>query len=140
MIAEDATAAELREALDVLERVRAGASAGWSTLGPPSELLERAPAEAAEALGLDRVLLSRIEDGSLVAESLHARRRGGAALAALGAPVVLDYPLVEGEVLRRRRPQLVACRTTTRRTAGSVRRGAALARATSPRRSCSTAA
>ena len=39
--------------------------------GPVSEIVDRAPAEAAAALGLDRVLLSRIDDGS-------ARRRGAA--------------------------------------------------------------
>lgn len=78
-------------------------------LGPPTEILERAPAEAAVALGLDRVLLSRIEDGLLVAESLHCGADGGALMEALShEPVKLDYPLVEGEVLRRRRPQVVA--------------------------------
>jgi LuxR family transcriptional regulator, regulator of acetate metabolism len=104
VISDDSTAAELRDALDVLERVRA-AVGRLVDAGPPSVLLERAPGEAAEAIGLDRVLLSRIEDGSLVAESLWA---GGAA-AAIGetAPVVLGYPLVEAEGLRRRKPLLV---------------------------------
>jgi LuxR family transcriptional regulator, regulator of acetate metabolism len=80
-------------------------------LGPVSELLERAPAEAALALDLDRVLLSRVEDGLLVPESLYVRGSPEGAAADLeplrGSPVKLDYPLVEGEVLRRRRPQLV---------------------------------
>jgi DNA-binding CsgD family transcriptional regulator len=69
-------------------------------------LLERAPAEVAEALGLDRVLLSRIADGSLVAASLWERGTVGA----VGElePVVLGYPLVEAEALRRRRPLLAA--------------------------------
>jgi DNA-binding CsgD family transcriptional regulator len=80
-------------------------------LGPVSELLERAPAEAALALDLDRVLLSRVEDGALVPESLYSQ--GGPEEAASdlellrGEPVKLEYPLVEGEVLRRRRPELV---------------------------------
>jgi DNA-binding CsgD family transcriptional regulator len=104
VIAEDATAAELRSALDVLERVRVGVGR-LADAGPPSVLLERAPAEAAEAVGLDRVLLTRIADGELVAESLWV---GGAA-AAVGElePVVLGYPLVEAEALRRRRPLMV---------------------------------
>lgn len=77
-------------------------------LGPPSEILERAPAEAAAALALDRVLLSRIEEGMLVPESLHAGNGAAETLAALGEQTVkIDYPLVEGEVLRRRRPQVV---------------------------------
>jgi LuxR family transcriptional regulator, regulator of acetate metabolism len=80
-------------------------------LGPVSELLERAPQEAADALDLDRVLLSRVEDGLLVPESLYVRGSPEAAASDLEqlrhGPVKLDYPLVEGEVLRRRRPQLV---------------------------------
>jgi GAF domain-containing protein len=80
-------------------------------LGPPSELLERAPAEAAAALDLDRVVLSRVDNGRLLAQSLHApawQYSAEEALAALrSATVSIDYPSVEGEVLRRRRPQLV---------------------------------
>jgi LuxR family transcriptional regulator, regulator of acetate metabolism len=80
-------------------------------LGPVSELLERAPAEAATSLDFDRVLLSRVEDGSLMPESLYSRENPEDAASDLdllrGEPVSLDYPLVEGEVLRRRRPQLV---------------------------------
>jgi DNA-binding CsgD family transcriptional regulator len=104
VIAEDATVAELRAALDVLEGVRA-AVGRLADAGPPSVLLERAPAEAAEAVGLDRVLLTRIADGELVAESLWV----GGAVAAVGElePVMLGYPLVEAEALRRRRPLMV---------------------------------
>jgi LuxR family transcriptional regulator, regulator of acetate metabolism len=80
-------------------------------LGPASELMERGPEEAARALDFDRVLLSRVEDGLLVPESLYVGGSSGAAAPDLEllrqSPVKLDYPLVEGEVLRRRRPQLV---------------------------------
>jgi DNA-binding CsgD family transcriptional regulator len=80
-------------------------------LGPVSEILERGPVEAAAALDLDRVLLTRVEDGALHAETLHAPRDPAGAPATLerlqAAPVPIDYPLVEGEVLRRRRAQLV---------------------------------
>jgi DNA-binding CsgD family transcriptional regulator len=77
-------------------------------IGPPSEMLSRAPAEAAAALDLDRVLLSRIDDRLLVPESLHPSEGDGGILQALAdAAIVLDYPLIEGDVLRRRRPQLV---------------------------------
>jgi DNA-binding CsgD family transcriptional regulator len=105
VIAEDATSGELREALDVLERVRAGVGR-LADAGPPSVLLERAPAEAAKAVGLDRVLLTRLADGELVAQSLWV----GGAVAAVDElePVALGYPLVEAEALRRRRSLLVA--------------------------------
>jgi LuxR family transcriptional regulator, regulator of acetate metabolism len=80
-------------------------------LGPVSELLERAPGEAALGLDFDRVLLSRVEDGTLVPQSLYVRGSPEAAASDLEllrqSPVKLDYPLVEGEVLRRRRPELV---------------------------------
>jgi DNA-binding CsgD family transcriptional regulator len=101
VIAEDGSVEELRSALEVLERVRIGVGR-LADAGPPSVLLERAPAEAAEAVGLDRVLLSRIDDGALVAESLS----DGASVAEL-APIPLGYPLVEAEALRRRRSLLV---------------------------------
>jgi DNA-binding CsgD family transcriptional regulator len=80
-------------------------------LGPPSEILDRAPALAAEALDLDRVVLSRIDEGMLVPESTFVADGPDAAEQALAAlrsnPVRIDYPLIEGEVLRRRRPQVV---------------------------------
>lgn len=80
-------------------------------LGPPSELLERAPVEATAVLDLDRVLLSRIDNGLLIPQSLHsttAREHGELDLDALGmAPVALEYPLTEGEILRRHRAQVV---------------------------------
>jgi LuxR family transcriptional regulator, regulator of acetate metabolism len=105
VIAEDATAGDLREALDVLERVRAGVGR-LADAGPPSVLLERAPAEAAKAVELDRVLLTRLADGDLVAESLWVS--GAAAAVGELEPVALGYPLVEAEALRRRRSLLVA--------------------------------
>jgi DNA-binding CsgD family transcriptional regulator len=101
VIADDASVADLRSALDVLERVRV-AVGRLADAGPPSVLLERAPAEAAEALGLDRVLLTRIEDGALVAQSLS----GDGAVSDL-QPIPLGYPLVEAEALRRRKSLLV---------------------------------
>lgn len=110
--------AEARELVeDALGRLVIGAEQGriamarLRAIGPPSELLERAPAEAASTALLDRVLLSRLENGYLWAESLYvADDPAGAAdllAQALEAPVKLDYPLVEWESLRRRRPLLV---------------------------------
>jgi DNA-binding CsgD family transcriptional regulator len=82
---------------------------GLTRAGPPSEIRVSAPTVAAQALDLDRVLLTRIEQGMLVAEALHVS--GGGEVDALTTlrdrPVALDYPLVEVEVMRRRRAQLV---------------------------------
>jgi LuxR family transcriptional regulator, regulator of acetate metabolism len=96
--------------LRVLERVRA-ALARLADAGPVSEIVERAPAEAAAAIDLHRVLLSRVEDGWLVAEALHWEgdaKNAEQTLARLrSAPVQIAYPLVEGELLRRRRAAIV---------------------------------
>ena len=96
--------------LRALERVR-DAIARIEELGPVSELVDRAPQHAAEAAGLERVLLSRLDDGALVAEALHVDGDpdGAAALVARlrARRVVVDYPMAEGEIMRRRRPLLV---------------------------------
>jgi DNA-binding CsgD family transcriptional regulator len=69
--------------------------------GPVSEIVACAPREAAAAAGLARVLLSRVDDGALVVEAAYGTQ---------GAldPVPLTYPLIEGELLRRRRAAIVA--------------------------------
>jgi DNA-binding CsgD family transcriptional regulator len=85
-------------------------------LGPASEILERAPAAAAHVAALDRVVLSRIDDGSLIAESVYIAGDAAAAAAMIAdlkaLPVRIEYPLIEGEVLRRRRPLLVQAQET----------------------------
>jgi LuxR family transcriptional regulator, regulator of acetate metabolism len=96
--------------LHAFERVRA-AIGRLADAGPVSEIIDRAPAEAAAALELDRVLLSRIDDGWLVAEALHCEGDAKAATQTLArlrdAPVQIGYPLIEGELLRRRRAAVV---------------------------------
>ncbi|HKE81587.1 MAG TPA: LuxR C-terminal-related transcriptional regulator [Solirubrobacteraceae bacterium] len=96
--------------LKVLERVRA-AVARLNDAGPVSEIIERAPAEAAAAIELDRVLLSRVEDGWLVGEALHWEGDAKSAEQTLArlraAPAQIAYPLIEGELLRRRRAAIV---------------------------------
>jgi LuxR family transcriptional regulator, regulator of acetate metabolism len=96
--------------LGSLERVRT-AIGRLADAGPVSEIVERAPAEAAAAVELDRVLLSRLEEGWLVAEALHCagdERAAEQTLAQLRAsPAQVGYPLVEAELLRRRRAAIV---------------------------------
>jgi DNA-binding CsgD family transcriptional regulator len=96
--------------LRALERVHA-ALARLADAGPVSEIIERAPAEAAAAIELDRVLLSRVDDGLLIAEALHWEGDAKSAEETLArlrdAPIQIAYPLVEGELLRRRRAAIV---------------------------------
>ena len=78
--------------------------------GPPSEVRNQAPRLAARSLSLDRVLLTSVRSGELVAETLHVSegRTADDVLAELQRRAVpLEYPLFEGEIMRRRRPQLV---------------------------------
>ncbi|HEX6025756.1 MAG TPA: LuxR C-terminal-related transcriptional regulator [Solirubrobacter sp.] len=92
-----ATPSDAEQRIEALERTEAALA---RLSGPASELVQRAPAEAAAAVALDRVLLSRVDDGMLVPEAIH----GGE----LPAPVALAYPLPEGQLLRRREPALIA--------------------------------
>ena len=97
--------------LEALGRVQAALDR-LEDAGPPSGILQRGPAEAAAGAGLDWVLLSRVDQGALVPEALHAVGDPVAAEEALARlrarPVRLDYPLIEVEILRRRLPLLVA--------------------------------
>ena len=107
------TAAEVEERLErlrVLEAVHDAADR-LADAGPVSEIVDRAPAEACRALALDRCVLSRIDDGLLVAEAIHCGEGAGDAAQALTAlqeaPVRLGYPLFEAEMLRRRRAVVI---------------------------------
>jgi DNA-binding CsgD family transcriptional regulator len=79
-------------------------------LGPASEIIDHCPAAAALAADLDRVVLSRIENGTLIVERTHtdAGLGNGAGGELRHPPVRLAYPLLECEVLRRREARLVA--------------------------------
>jgi len=84
----------------------AGLLVQLADVGPPSELRTQSPAIAAHALDLDRVLLTSISGGMVCAEGLHGAPTG--VLDRLReTPVALAYPLVEGEIMRRRRSQVV---------------------------------
>jgi len=105
------TAAEVEERLERLAALEAVQEAAdrLAEAGPVSEIVDRGPAEAAHALHLDRVVLSRVDDGSLAAEAVHLREGDAVALldALREAPVRLGYPLLEAELLRRRRAVIV---------------------------------
>jgi DNA-binding CsgD family transcriptional regulator len=99
---------EVEDRLRVLEAVLDAADR-LADAGPVSEIVDRAPAECARALELDRCVLSRIDDGTLVAEAVHLADGDPAAVldALKQAPVRLGYPLLEAEMLRRRRATIV---------------------------------
>jgi LuxR family transcriptional regulator, regulator of acetate metabolism len=80
-------------------------------LTSPGEMLARAPAALCRASRFERVLLSLAGDGRLTAEAVHlgeARATEREVLAALqGGPIRLEHPLIETELLRRRRATIV---------------------------------
>ncbi|HEY1567971.1 MAG TPA: LuxR C-terminal-related transcriptional regulator [Solirubrobacteraceae bacterium] len=77
----------------------------------PASMLAQAPAALSAASKLQRVVLWLTEDGRLVAEAAHfAGDRSGAAdvVERLRAePIKLEHPLIETELLRRRRATIV---------------------------------
>jgi DNA-binding CsgD family transcriptional regulator len=97
---------DAEERLRLLEAVL-DAAGRLADAGPVSEIIDRAPAECCRALELDRCVLSRVDDGALVAEAVHAAGAGPTIEALRQAPVRLGYPLVEAEMLRRRRAAIV---------------------------------
>lgn len=77
----------------------------------PAAMLGRAPKELCLGSRFDRVVLSLIRDGQLVAEAAHFRDDDAGAAAALEAlatdPPRLEHPLIEIELLRRHRASIV---------------------------------
>ena len=77
----------------------------------PSVMISRAPEELCAASDFDRAVMSRIHDGRLIAESAYFAddSTGGArtleALRELAPP--LQHPMIETEVMRRRRAMIV---------------------------------
>lgn len=78
----------------------------------PAAMLSRAPEELCASSDLDRVILSRVDAGTMVAEAVYVRGDPDGARTLLEAlreaPVTLDHSLIETEVLRRRRATVVA--------------------------------
>jgi DNA-binding CsgD family transcriptional regulator len=100
----------LVQRLEALERVRDGL-ARLRELGPVSEILRHAPAELSASCGLDRVLLSQVRDSELVPTHAYFRDDPDGAERAVEAlreaPLALEYPVIETELMRRRRATIV---------------------------------
>jgi DNA-binding CsgD family transcriptional regulator len=101
----------LVQRLEALDRVRA-ALGRLRELGPVSEILRRAAAELSDSSGLDRVLLSRVQDAQLIPVHAHFRDDAAGAERTVEelreAPLVLEYPVIETELMRRRRATIVS--------------------------------
>jgi DNA-binding CsgD family transcriptional regulator len=92
--------ASVRRAIDELRQITS-----------PASMLAQAPAALCGATKLQRVLLSLTEEGRLVGEAAHfAGGRPGAAEVVTQLreqPVRLEHPLIETELLRRRRATII---------------------------------
>jgi LuxR family transcriptional regulator, regulator of acetate metabolism len=90
----------VREAVDRLREITS-----------PLTILTRAPEELCRASQLDRVLVSVVRDGHIVAQAAHFRDDAAGAAAALEAlgdiSPRLEHPLIEADLLRRRRATIV---------------------------------
>ena len=90
----------------------------------PGEMLTRAPAALCAASNFERAILSLVGSGRMMAEAAHfegAPAGAEAVLAQLRAqPLRLEHPLIETELLRRRRATIVRRRPACSRgsTAG----------------------
>jgi DNA-binding CsgD family transcriptional regulator len=84
---------------------------GLREITSPAAMLARAPAALCEASKLERVILSLVSGGRMVAEAAHFSGDGGRAkqvLEELAAnPIRLEHPLIETELMRRRRATIV---------------------------------
>jgi DNA-binding CsgD family transcriptional regulator len=95
---------------EALDRVQA-AIAELREVTSPREMLARAPGALCAGSAFDRAILSLVKGGRMVAESAHftgQQRAAADVLAQLrAAPLRLEHPLIETELLRRRRATIV---------------------------------
>jgi LuxR family transcriptional regulator, regulator of acetate metabolism len=95
---------------EALDRVQT-AVAELREVTSPREMLLRAPAVLCAGSSFERAFLSLVKGGRMVAESAHfagAERAAATVLAQLQAnPLRLEHPLIETELLRRRRATIV---------------------------------
>ncbi len=95
---------------EALARVR-DAIGGLRLLTSPAAMLARAPAALCEGSAFTRAIVSSVNGSAMVPEAVHFTGDAAGARAVLEAlraePVRLEHPLIETEVLRRRRAALV---------------------------------
>ena len=103
---------------DALERVRE-AVRRLAELGSPDGVLERAAGELGAATDFAQILISEARGGTLAPHSLWRRDLEAAEIEA--AAIALEYPLVEHEVARGRRPELVDVAAAGSRTPARLR-------------------
>jgi DNA-binding CsgD family transcriptional regulator len=108
---------------DALERARE-AVRRVGDMASAEGLLARAASELGSSSDFDRVLLSELDDGRLRPVALWARTDPAEAETVLtrlrGEPIALEYPLLEYEVARDRRPRLVDVAQAAARTPRSL--------------------
>lgn len=109
-LGETAPAERPRARFDVVDGVEQ-AIARLGELTVPSAILSRAPSELCQASGLTRAVLSVVRDGLIVAEAAHFSDDPVSAAKAVeelaADPARLEHPLVEADVVRRRRATIV---------------------------------
>jgi len=93
-----------------LDRVQTGIAELREVTSPP-EMLHRAPAVLCAGSAFQRAILSLVKGGLMVAEAAHFAGDSRAAAAVLtqlqNSPLRLEHPLIETELLRRRRATIV---------------------------------
>jgi LuxR family transcriptional regulator, regulator of acetate metabolism len=96
---------------EALARVR-DAIAGLRLLTSPAAMLARAPAALCEGSAFTRAIVSSVDGSTMVPEAVHFTGDASGARTVFetlrAEPVRLEHPLIETEVLRRRRAMLVA--------------------------------
>jgi len=99
----EARAAALRRVHEALARLR--------EMTAPGTILSRAPKELCSSSTLERALLSLVRNGRFVPHSACFRDDPAGAIAAVEAlqadPPSLEYPLIEADLLRRRRASII---------------------------------
>jgi LuxR family transcriptional regulator, regulator of acetate metabolism len=110
----DAALVRLRQRFDARFDALARADAAIAELREitaPSAMLARAPAALCEGSRFERAILSLVRGGRMIAEAAHFTGDPAAADAAVeqlqAAPPRLEHPLIETELLRRRRATIV---------------------------------
>jgi LuxR family transcriptional regulator, regulator of acetate metabolism len=111
LAARDRLHARYTQRFEALDGARSAAD-GLRELTAPEAILAQAPEALCAASGFDRALLSVLGEGRMRAQAAHFRGDSAGARAALQRlaerPILLQHPLVESELVRRRRATIVA--------------------------------